>query len=157
MIPNFLITWALVAVSLFNTILLLWLGITLWLNANRRDLGIVVIAVGFLLGSAFFVAHAALLLSDTWQLTRSNTLWLAVAVTPVTLLPYVWYVVLSALQRLLGRRGQRSAPAPPSLGCIAGRDLADRPRLPGAVGHPVRPYLPRAAAVDMVIARDGED
>jgi signal transduction histidine kinase len=94
MIPNFFITWALVAVSLFNTILLLWLGITLWLNANRRDLGIVVIAVGFLLGSAFFVAHAALLLSDTWQLTRSNTLWLAVAVTPVTLLPYVWYVVL---------------------------------------------------------------
>ena len=56
MISTSLLTWALVAVSLFNTILLLWLGITLWLNANRRDLGIAVIAVGFLLGSAFFVA-----------------------------------------------------------------------------------------------------
>ena len=94
MILTSLVTWALVAVSLFNTILLLWLGITLWLNANRRDLGVAVIAFGFLLGSAFFVAHAALLLSDTWQLTRSNTLWLAVAMTPIALLPYVWYVVL---------------------------------------------------------------
>jgi len=94
MILTSLVTWALVAVSLFNTILLLWLGITLWLNANRRDLGVAVIAFGFLLGSAFFVAHAALLLSDTWQLTRSTTLWLAVAMTPIALLPYVWYVVL---------------------------------------------------------------
>ncbi len=94
MMLTLLVTWALVAVSLFNTILLLWLGITLWLNANRRDLGIAVTVFGFLLGSAFFVGHAALLLNDTWQMTRSNTLWLAVAVTPVAVLPYVWYLVL---------------------------------------------------------------
>jgi signal transduction histidine kinase len=94
MIPNFLLTWALVAVSLFNTILLLWLGLTLWLNAERRDLGIGVTAGGFLLGSAFFISHSALLLSDTWSLTRSNTLWLAVGMTPVLLLPFVWYIVL---------------------------------------------------------------
>lgn len=94
MIPDLLITWALVAVSLFNTILLLWLGLTLWLNANRHDLGIAVTAIGFLLGSAFFVSHAALLLSDTWQLTRSTTLWLAAGMTPIVLLPFVWYVVL---------------------------------------------------------------
>ncbi len=94
MILDLLITWALVALSLFNTILLLWLGITLWLNANRRDLGVAAVAIGFFLGSAFFVAHAALLLSDAWQLTRSNTLWLALAVTPITLLPFFWYAVL---------------------------------------------------------------
>ena len=34
--------WALVAVSLFNTVLLLWLGLTLWLHADRRDPGVVV-------------------------------------------------------------------------------------------------------------------
>ncbi len=94
MILTLFVTWALVAVSLFNTILLLWLGLTLWLNANRRDLGIAVAAAGFLLGSAFFVGHAALLLSDSWQMTRSNTLWLAVAMTPVAILPYIWYLVL---------------------------------------------------------------
>jgi signal transduction histidine kinase len=94
MIPNLLLTWALVALSLFNTILLLWLGLTLWFNAERRNLGIAVTAGGFLLGSAFFISHSALLLSDTWSLTRSNTLWLAVGMTPVLLLPFVWYVVL---------------------------------------------------------------
>ena len=94
MIPNLLLTWALVALSLSNTILLLWLGLTLWLNAERRDLGIAVTAGGFLLGSAFFISHSALLLSDTWTLTRSNTLWLALGMAPVLLLPFVWYVVL---------------------------------------------------------------
>jgi signal transduction histidine kinase len=94
MIPGSLLNWALVAVSLFNTILLLWLGITLWLNADRRGAGIVLTAAGFLLGSAFFIAQSALLLSPTLQLTRSNTLWVALGTAPVVLLPYVWYVVL---------------------------------------------------------------
>ena len=52
-IPDTLLTWALIAVSLANTILLLWLGITLWLNADRRSLGIAVTSGGFLLGSLF--------------------------------------------------------------------------------------------------------
>ncbi len=94
MIQERVLLWALVSVSLFETILLLWLGLTLWLNADRRGLGVVVTSVGFFLGSAFFTSHAALLLRPTLQLTRSTTLWLALAMTPVVLLPYVWYVVL---------------------------------------------------------------
>ncbi len=93
-IPDTLLTWALIAVSLANTILLLWLGITLWLNADRRSLSIAVTAGGFLLGSLFFISHSALLLSDSLTFTRSNTLWLAVGITPVVILPFVWYVVL---------------------------------------------------------------
>ena len=94
MIPDTFLTWALVALSLFNTILLLWLGTTLWLNADRRSPGVAVAVAGFLLGSALFVSHAALLLSETLRLTRSNTLWLAVGMTPALILPYVWYGVL---------------------------------------------------------------
>jgi len=94
MIQGTLLSWSLVAVSLFNTILLLWLGLTLWLNADHRSPGVVITAAGFLLGSALFVSHSALLLSETWQLTRSNTLWLALGSAPAALLPYVWYVVL---------------------------------------------------------------
>jgi hypothetical protein len=94
MIPGILLNWALVAVSLFNTILLLWLGLSLWLNAQRRLAGVVVAALGFGLGSALFISHSALLLSEGLQLTRSNTLWLAVAMVPALLLPYVWYIVL---------------------------------------------------------------
>ena len=94
MIQETLLLWALVSVSLFNTILLLWLGLTLWLTADRRGPGVVITAAGFFLGSAFFTSHAALLLSPSLQLTRSTTLWLAAAMAPVVLLPYVWYVVL---------------------------------------------------------------
>lgn len=86
--------WALVAVSLFNTVLLLWLGLSLWLHADRRDPGAVLSTGGFLLGSLFFISHSALLLSKSWELTRSNTLWLSVAMIPVLVLPFVWYVVL---------------------------------------------------------------
>ncbi len=92
--------WALVAVSLFNTVLLLWLGLSLWLHAartespQRRDPGVVLAAGGFVLGSLFFISHSALLLSNSWEFTRSNTLWLAVAMVPLLVLPYVWYVVL---------------------------------------------------------------
>ncbi len=51
-------------------------------------------AGGFLLGSLFFISHSALLLSSSWEFTRSNTLWLAIAMLPLLALPYVWYVVL---------------------------------------------------------------
>jgi len=88
------LTWALVAVSLFNTILLLWLATTLWLNAGRRSPGVAVAAGGLMLGSALFISHSALLLSETLRLTRSNTLWLAVGMAPAVVLPYVWYGVL---------------------------------------------------------------
>ena len=94
MIPDSVLTWTLVAVSLANTILLLWLGITLWLNADHRSPGVVVATGGFLLGSATFISHSALLLSESLRLTRSNTLWLAVGITPAVVLPYVWYGVL---------------------------------------------------------------
>jgi signal transduction histidine kinase len=92
--------WALISVSLFNTVILLWLGLTLLLHAeptdarHRRDPGVVLAGGGFLLGSLFFFSHSALLLSPSWELTRSNTLWLAVAMLPVLILPYVWYIVL---------------------------------------------------------------
>lgn len=89
-----LLTWALLAISLFNTILLLWLGIIVWFNAERRTWGVALAGSGFILGSLFFISHSALLLSESLSFTRSNTLWLAVGMTPVVVLPFVWYVVL---------------------------------------------------------------
>ena len=89
-----LLTWALLATSLFNTILLLWLGIIVWFNAERRTWGVALAGGGFILGSLFFISHSALLLSESLSFTRSNTLWLAVGMTPVVVLPFVWYVVL---------------------------------------------------------------
>ena len=37
---NFYLDWAIMAVSLFNTILLIWLGLTVLLNSDRHTWGI---------------------------------------------------------------------------------------------------------------------
>jgi len=86
--------WALIAVSLFNTILLLWLGFIVWFNAEQRSWGIALTGGGFILGSLFFVSHSALLLSETLTFSRSNSWWLAAGMAPAVALPFVWYVVL---------------------------------------------------------------
>src|SRR5574341_1176236 len=57
----FVLDWAILAVSLANTILLLWLGLTVLLNAERRSWGVWTMGIGLLLGAAFFVSHTAIL------------------------------------------------------------------------------------------------
>lgn len=52
----FFLDWAVLAVSLFNTILLLWLGLTVLLNAEGRVWGICLAAGGLLLGAIFLLA-----------------------------------------------------------------------------------------------------
>jgi hypothetical protein len=47
--------------SFFNTFLLLWLGLTLLLNARRRTLGVWLASEGLLMGAAFFTSHSVLL------------------------------------------------------------------------------------------------
>ena len=48
----FWLDWATLAVSLHNTILLLWLALTVWLNADRRTRGIVFVSGALLLARA---------------------------------------------------------------------------------------------------------
>ena len=50
-----------IAVSLTNTILLLWLGFTILLNAERRSWGVWLIGGGLLTGGAFFISHTVIL------------------------------------------------------------------------------------------------
>ncbi|MBL7164071.1 MAG: hypothetical protein ISS57_15855 [Anaerolineales bacterium] len=50
MTENWLLNWAIMAVSLFNTIVLLWLGFTVVLNAQRRDWGLWLVAGELVLG-----------------------------------------------------------------------------------------------------------
>ncbi len=53
--------WAAMAVSLHNTVVLLWLGSTLLLNADRRTWAIWLTGISLLLASAFFVSHSVIL------------------------------------------------------------------------------------------------
>jgi signal transduction histidine kinase len=89
-----LLDWGMMAVSLLNTILLLWLGFTVLLNAEKRTWGIWVAGVGLLMGGAFFVSHSAMLGHDLHDATRGMEFWWRVGWVPVVALPIAWYVVM---------------------------------------------------------------
>lgn len=87
------LNWALLAVSLFNTILLLWLGLTVLLNSDRRAWGIWLGGGGLLMGAAFFLSHTVLLglgLPVSW----SKIFWWTLGLVPALILPAGWYVVM---------------------------------------------------------------
>src|SRR5450759_4172855 len=94
--------WALLAGSLFDTILLLWLGLTVLLTAERRALGrawgrawgLWLVGGGLLLGALFFVSHSAILAHDPAFTSRGLEFWWHVAWGPVLLLPLGWYLLM---------------------------------------------------------------
>ncbi|MDH3944828.1 MAG: hypothetical protein OEV06_12105, partial [Anaerolineae bacterium] len=94
MTGRFLLDWAMLAVSLANTILLLWLGFTVTLNAQRRTWGAWVASGGLLVAGLFFASHTAVLsLGADIALARLDLWWNAAWVS-VILLPFSWYLVI---------------------------------------------------------------
>ncbi len=90
-----LLDWAIMALSLFNTILLAWLGLTVAFNADRRDWGVWIGTVGLLLGAVFFVSHTAFIGLGLNQLTWRNMIfWWTGGLAPAIMLPYAWYVIM---------------------------------------------------------------
>lgn len=95
MTNSLFLNWAGMAVSIFNTILLLWLGATVLLNAENRTWGVHLAGGGLLLAGAFFVSHSAILGLGVNQLTvRNMTFWWTVGLIPTTLIPFAWYVLI---------------------------------------------------------------
>lgn len=91
---HFLLDWAAMAVSLFNTILFLWLGATVLLNADRRTWGIWLAGGGLLLAGFFFVCHSAILGIDFSRLSFSIRFWWYVGLVPAVMLPFGWYIIM---------------------------------------------------------------
>jgi signal transduction histidine kinase len=92
---EFLLDWAIMAASLFNTIVLLWLGLTVLLNAERRGRwGVWVAGGGLLLASAFFVSHSAILGQGIRHMSWGMNFWWQSGWVPVVALPFAWYVVM---------------------------------------------------------------
>ena len=90
-----LLDWAIMAISLFNTILLTWLGLTVVFNADRRDWGVWIATVGLLLGALFFVSHTAIVGLGLTQLSWRNMIfWWTAGLFPAILLPFAWYVIM---------------------------------------------------------------
>jgi signal transduction histidine kinase len=105
-----LLNWAIMAISFFNTILLLWLAVTVLVNAEIRAWGIWLAAGGLLLGGAFFVSHTAIqglligghLVSGytaiisvgLLSIGRSMIFWWTAGLIPAIALPFAWYVII---------------------------------------------------------------
>ncbi len=95
MSTNLYLNWAIIGVSLFNAILLAWLGLTVLLNAERRDWGVWLVTLGLLLGAAFFISHTTIAVSGLFGFSwRSMLFWWTVGLVPVILLPFAWYVIM---------------------------------------------------------------
>ncbi len=94
MTGSFPLDWAILAFSLFNTMLLLWLGLTVFLNAERRAWGIWLASGGLLLGAVFFISHSAIAGQGVLQASPGLNFWWHVGWIPVIILPFAWYVVM---------------------------------------------------------------
>src|SRR5512146_3214696 len=90
----FLMNWAMVAVSLANTILLLWLGSTVLLNAERRTIGIGLVAAALLLGGIFFVSHSGILGRGLLSFDYDLNFWWHLGLLAAIVLPYAWYAAV---------------------------------------------------------------
>jgi signal transduction histidine kinase len=85
--------WAILATSLYNAIILLWLGLTILLNAEERHLGIWLAGGGLLAGAAFFLSHSAILVLGLSG-GPAVDFWWRLAMILVILAPFTWYVVM---------------------------------------------------------------
>ncbi|RYG68122.1 hypothetical protein EON80_12290, partial [bacterium] len=86
--------WAQFAVSVFNTILLLWLGLTVLLNAEKRSWGTYLASGGLLLGGAFFLAHSIALDFSLEALLDGSPYWWSFFTVPLLCLPYGWLILM---------------------------------------------------------------
>lgn len=94
MVRNFSFLLVLCSSSLFNTIVLIWLGLTVLFNADRRTWGIWLAGLGLMVGGAFFVCHTATLDYDLEALIRGINSWWYLSWLCVITLPFGWYVLM---------------------------------------------------------------
>lgn len=91
---QFWLDWSALAVSLFNALLTLWMGLTVLLNAERRHWGTVLAAAGLLVGSAFFLAHSIILSQGAAGLVGGFAFWWYAGWLPVIAAPFSWYLLM---------------------------------------------------------------
>jgi signal transduction histidine kinase len=94
MTGRFWLDWAIIAVSIFNTILMLWLGLTVLLNADRRHWGVWLMGGGLLAGAIFFISHTAILGQELAMNLEGLNFWWRAGWFPVTVSPFAWYVAV---------------------------------------------------------------
>src|SRR6476661_2829594 len=87
--------WAIISLSLFNTIAFLWLGFTVLLNVERRRWGTWAAGGGLILGGLFFAGHTAVVSHTLDQLGPDTEFWWRISWLPVVGAPYMWYLMIA--------------------------------------------------------------
>ncbi len=90
----FIIDWIGLGISLFNTILLVWLGLTVLFNAERRTWGVLLASGGLMAGAAFFTSHSIVLSQGASSLIQGFNFWWHVGWLPLIAAPYAWYLLM---------------------------------------------------------------
>ncbi|MEM7031510.1 MAG: hypothetical protein AAF629_18255, partial [Chloroflexota bacterium] len=90
----FFLNWGIMAVSLFNTILMFWLGLTILLNTEHYDWGVWLTGGGFLISGLFFVSHTAIFGYGLDTISQELDVWWRLGWVPVILSPFGWYVAM---------------------------------------------------------------
>lgn len=91
---QFWLDWLALAISLFNTVVLAWLGLTVLFNAERRRWGVFLAVGGLLAGAAFFLSHAVVVSQGASALIRNFGFWWQVGWIPLIAAPYIWYLLM---------------------------------------------------------------
>lgn len=123
-----LLDTAVLAVSLFNTMLLLWLGIVVLAGSDRRSWGIWLAGGGLMCGGIFFLVHTAIVGRGLRYATADlDALW-HFGWVPIIASPLAWYVVLLWYSGFLGngaagRRALRRVHVPGLALTLAGAAL----------------------------------
>lgn len=86
--------WAVLAVSFYNTISLLWLGWMVLLAGNRRSPGTWLTGGGLLLGALFFTSHTAILGRGLGSTSMGMDFWWVLSWMPAVFAPLAWYFSL---------------------------------------------------------------
>lgn len=94
MTGRFLLDWSVITVSVFNTIILFWLALTVLLNSQRKRFGVILAGIGMTMGSIFFAIHTVLIYNGfNYTENQINALW-SLGWTILLILPIAWYVLI---------------------------------------------------------------
>ncbi|MDR3574354.1 MAG: hypothetical protein P4L50_10850 [Anaerolineaceae bacterium] len=88
------LNWAALAVSFFNAISLLWLGLMVFLSGSRKSVGTLLAGGGLLLAALFFISHTAILGRGISDISYGMDFWWWVSWTPAVVAPLVWYAAM---------------------------------------------------------------
>lgn len=90
-------TWldfATLGISVFNIVIMLWMGMMIILSADNRTWGVWMASGGLIFGAIFFISHTAIIGQDYPIYSSGTNFWWHIGWWPVVVAPFAWYIVM---------------------------------------------------------------